>query len=447
MDSSTRLFAAAHDAPCPRGAVDDAKCDDECEASDIAAVLSHTALDAPTLSLSDLRLSRFPDNLTSRFAQLTTLDLSRNKIKSLPTAVGTLSSLVTLDLSRNEIRALPEDLRNLKLLERLLLLSNKLNHNSIPYAALRELTALKHLDLRFNTKCSGENARQTVRSAFPDSVTVLVTIPVAKENRPVGGEMGGLVGEHACERDATQLRSQLEPWSTPLLRDRLRYTFHIASDFETEPREAVMQKLLAAYAALFPAAEYPMGRRVRRVENGFQVSDTVCRPLYDELIRWQTTRDPSAKERPTIRAEGYMILRSHLEFTKHNGTKATLAAQKVAKHQALWDLAAKVMVQADPVFATKYTAVAFTDNFTGSPHIDTQNIGPFYGIALGDFDGGELCVESTPTEVAMINTRYRAVKVDGRYPHWVAPHTGQRFSVIYYQTFGDVTPMAAAVLV
>jgi hypothetical protein len=42
----------------------------------------------------------------------------------------------------------------------------------------------------------------------------------------------------------------------------------------------------------------------------------------------------------------------------------------------------------DPKFARKYAALAVTQGFQGSPHIDKQNIGPFYGLALGNFDEG-----------------------------------------------------------
>lgn len=46
------------------------------------------------------------------------------------------------------------------------------------------------------------------------------------------------------------------------------------------------------------------------------------------------------------------------------------------------------MLSVDPEFARKYTALAVTHGFQGSPHIDKQNIGPFYGLALGDFEEG-----------------------------------------------------------
>jgi hypothetical protein len=38
-------------------------------------------------------------------------------------------------------------------------------------------------------------------------------------------------------------------------------------------------------------------------------------------------------------------------------------------------------------------------------------------------------------------------KVDGRFPHWVGPYdTGaERYSLIYYQTMGEPTPITTAV--
>ena len=92
--------------------------------------------------------------------------------------------------------------------------------------------------------------------------------------------------------------------------------------------------------------------------------------------------------------------------------------------------------------------VAFTMNFEGSPHIDTQNSGPFYGLALGDFQpagGGALCVECSAREVAAVDTRGKLGRVDGRFPHWVAPYEGTRFSVIYYKTLGERAPRTTAV--
>ena len=46
-----------------------------------------------------------------------------------------------------------------------------------------------------------------------------------------------------------------------------------------------------------------------------------------------------------------------------------------------------------------------------------------------------------------VNTKDRFGKVDGRFPHWVAPYDEacERFSLIFYQTEGEVTPKGPAV--
>ena len=44
-----------------------------------------------------------------------------------------------------------------------------------------------------------------------------------------------------------------------------------------------------------------------------------------------------------------------------------------------------------------------------------------------------------------VDTQARMGKVDGRYPHWVSPHTGERYSLIYYQTAGEWEAQAESV--
>ena len=82
-----------------------------------------------------------------------------------------------------------------------------------------------------------------------------------------------------------------------------------------------MKALLECYAKEPP-------RRVRSVA-GTPVSPALLDALLHQCrhcVAWPTGK---LRERPTIRAEGYMILRSPAEFSKKNGKKALLAAKKV----------------------------------------------------------------------------------------------------------------------
>ena len=88
---------------------------------------------------------------------------------------------------------------------------------------------------------------------------------------------------------------------------------------------------------------------------------------------------------------------------------------------------------AAPGFA--YTAIAVTRSFVGSPHIDTFDTAEQLAVALGDFEGGELCVESADGDaVEVVETRGAVASVDGRRVHWARTFRGERFSLIWYTT-------------
>ena len=154
-----------------------------------------------------------------------------------------------------------------------------------------------------------------------------------------------------------------------------------------------------------------------------------------------------------------MILRApdandrKLEGQVPDSAKLSRRAQRVAKkmqrNRKLWAMAIEAMRDVDPDFASRCTEVAVTFGFTGSPHIDKQNCGPFYGLALGEFaEGtGQVCVECSARVLAAVNTKNRLARIDGRHPHWVMPYDAneERFSLIYYETGGKFVAPGPAV--
>lgn len=70
-----------------------------------------------------------------------------------------------------------------------------------------------------------------------------------------------------------------------------------------------------------------------------------------------------------------------------------------------------------------------------------------YAMSLGDFEGGQLCIESdNGHEIMVVNTRNRIAHVDGRFVHWVRGHSGDRYSLIFFSTVPDhYTPMTHSV--
>lgn len=355
-----------------------------------------------------------------------------------------LKNLSTLDLSRNWFKDLPSSLAQLQRLKSLRASHNMLRstRSSLQLVALQSLPHLQELDIRFNQKCGKQSLADMLTAALPFLATLLMTISFPPAP-------GSFVGASAAERDPLLLRSQLEPWSTTALRRRL------VADFgqkvlppETYNRAQVMERLLAAYQeeANERTIVHVQGISVEHTTGSCEILDELLVALRAWAHNWSNTN----QERTSINAQQYMILTSPAEYISCAGSKtAQQAYEKLTAHQRTWDLAQQAMHAVDPAFANKYTAVAVTHGFQGSPHIDRQNVGPFYGLALGDFEEGtgEIMVECSARVLARVNTKNRFAKVDGRFPHWVAPYDLQkdRYSLIYYQTAGAVQAVGPAV--
>jgi len=402
--------------------------------------------DGPAVvSLFGLDLGEFSLELLPRsWASIRSLDLSHNELFELP-GLERLVSLTELDLCRNRFRALPSSLQQLPGLARLNASRNDLRPSLEFLQMLLQppgLRSLQELDITFNKKCYTQDLADLLTAELPSvAVRMTVTFPPPP---------GAKVGEAASVRDATLLRSQLEPYTTLQLRQRLVTAFGEEPYSKVGPsppaRAEVMERLLERYRM----AGVEQERRLVRV-NGTPVKQELLHELLVLLREW-AARHEHHQERPNIRAQTYMILRSPAEFERKlsvGSGKASTAKKKYEQNERLWKLAAAALASVDPDFGAKFTGLAVTQGFRGSPHIDTTNSGPFYGLAFGDFaDGtGGIQVEVDAMTVAEVNTKGRLGKVDGRFPHWVAPYDEacERFSLIYYQTEGDVVPQTSAV--
>ena len=91
----------------------------------------------------------------------------------------------------------------------------------------------------------------------------------------------------------------------------------------------------------------------------------------------------------------------------------------------------------------EYDSLAITSDFRGSPHVDKKDTSHQYVLALGDFEGGELCVEAGEggEKTLAVDVKNRLGRLDGRVPHWVNGWTGERFSLVFFRTGGTPTPM------
>lgn len=135
------------------------------------------------------------------------LDLSGNELSALP-GVDTLApTLSALRLSRNWFTAVPPEVAGLELLKVLDLSRNFVrgSDDALEIAKLKQLSRLRYLDLRYNRKCCKQSQADHLATQLPqvESIRITVSFPAPE---------GSFVGASPCDRDATSLRAQLEPW-------------------------------------------------------------------------------------------------------------------------------------------------------------------------------------------------------------------------------------------
>ena len=394
--------------------------------------------------------------------QLLTLDVGTNEITQIP-GLDHCINLQHLNISRNWFNQLPPEIAALQSLVSLNARRNFLrpNDDSLQLSSLASLPNLSLLDLQWNAKLKRLDFLHLMKETLPQFTTIQITVQTKIGQAPPGS----FVGASPKERNATLLRSQLEPYNTLILRRRLENIFHQPkTNSENVLRAELMTSLLKCYAnEKMLDVETGVGTRPIVNVDGILINDNhLLSELYIELKKWSKQKkrtNQNRNERPSINASNYMIIRSPLEFepklnpetnSKRGSRKAKLAKQKYIQYIHLWNLAQQAMMKVNPSFAKQYTALAVTHNFTGSPHIDKQNITPFYGLSIGNFQDGEggIRVEYNARCVVNVNTKNRLGRIDGRYPHWVAPYGGKgvdRYSLIYYQTEGVAVPKGEAV--
>lgn len=80
----------------------------------------------------------------------------------------------------------------------------------------------------------------------------------------------------------------------------------------------------------------------------------------------------------------------------------------------------------------KYNQVVINHNFEITKHTDAQNVGESYIIGLGDYEGGELCVDFDGNIVEK-DIKHQFFTFNGsKYAHWVKPFKGDRYTLVFY---------------
>lgn len=408
------------------------------------------------LTLASAQLIAFPAEAFAGAHQLRVLRLASNALKELPEEGWgrRWPVLEELDVAHNQLRRLPPALGELVACRRLNFRSNQLRSWQQCSAVLARLQSLDSLDLRYNSRLQSLD-EATLRDVLPGAViggggdngsigkpTVLVG---AEAGVPIrrGSALTKIFAGDGPGAGWPTLLAQLAPLSTPAALARLRTVFGEGiEDAElANSRDEIFARLLAAYQRNAPRGA-PAGRERREVQ---RAGPELPLNLRENLLcALRAAEWPAASDRPKVHAVSYLVL-ERPPLGAPAGTQGAIRSEKKRRrHATLWDAVAAYMQHADPSFY--YTGVAISRGFRGSPHIDAQDIAYQWALSLGDFEGGALCIESSPTEVSVVDTHNRPAKVDGRYIHWVSPWAptvgtdavgGERYSVITYKTRGE----------
>ena len=194
-----------------------------------------TALPEKPLAFSDRKLLRIPPFVFADGAiamALTSLDVSRNQIgPDLPPSIGRLTALTVLNVSRNKLKRLPAELEHLTALVAFDVSSNTLKLGGLALDTLGHLPELRVLDLRYNCKIFDDSHTALLVGHLQPEVEFFITPRVLFEDR-----------DHAADRDAGLIGSQLEPHATGTLRRRLALTFGDTTDPEKVDRDEMISR-------------------------------------------------------------------------------------------------------------------------------------------------------------------------------------------------------------
>ena len=165
------------------------------------------------------------------------------------------------------------------------------------------------------------------------------------------------------------------------------------------------------------------------------------RLILEEL---ENTRFPICRTRENISSKGieaFVLGDVNYRGQKSLNYRVRGPSRNNKKYNILFDKLKEFISKRKPNFT--YTNIQVNKNVFCNPHVDKNNVGPSYVIALGDFTGGDLVIEG---EEFIIRNKWK--KFDGRRAHWITPFKGTRYSLVFFtHTFKPPHPSVRSIRV
>ena len=166
--------------------------------------------------------------------------------------------------------------------------------------------------------------------------------------------------------------------------------------------------------------------------------------INEALDELENTKFPSCLSRKNISSkniEAFCLGEVNYRGQKLLNYKTKGPSRYNKKFKVLFEKLKKLIKYYKPDF--EYTTIQVNKNVFCNPHVDKNNVGPSYIIALGDFIGGDLVVEGKT-----YNIKNKWKKFDGRRAHWITPFKGTRYSLVFFtHTFKPPHPSVRSIKV
>lgn len=167
-------------------------------------------------------------------------------------------------------------------------------------------------------------------------------------------------------------------------------------------------------------------------------------PLSNALLELENTRFPTCSSRKNISKHGvnaFVLGDVNYRGQESVNFKTRGPSRFNKKFKTLYKALRDLMSWHNPDF--KFTTIQVNKNVFCEPHVDKNNVGPSYVIALGDFTGGNIVVEGKESSI-----QNRFLKFDGTKGHWITPFKGTRYSIVYFtHTFKPPHPNLRNIIV
>ena len=158
--------------------------------------------------------------------------------------------------------------------------------------------------------------------------------------------------------------------------------------------------------------------------------DSSLLELLDNM-KHKKKRDTTAKKMGKEASSsmlGYVFAR---DYKRHEGMNKFVLTNQTKDNILLFEKLKEIIKIVKPKFL--YNGITINKNCVAIPHKDSNNIGNSIIVGIGNYEGGNLCIEDDEGRLYNIPLKYNFLEFNGRNTHYNTPITkGTKYSIIWF---------------